>query len=864
MTGSLTPMMLQYMEVKRQYPNCLLFYRLGDFYEMFFEDALIASKELELTLTGRDCGLQERAPMCGVPYHSVDTYINKLISGGHKIAICEQMEDPALAKGLVERAVTRVITPGTVIEEKMLEQSKNNYLMALLCKPQGVGIAYTDVSTGEFCTYQLLSKDSLELFYDEFSRIQPTEIIVDEATYENVSLRKRIAATCYIEKVPNGYFSFLNAESRLLKHFKVSKLDGFGLAGQDLAIGASGALMRYLEETQKNALSHINRLKPVNRSAFMQLDQSTRRNLELTSPIRYGGSNKFTLLYLLNRTCTSMGSRMLRRWIDCPLQDKDKIILRQDAVDAFYDNMPLRKRVRENLDKVYDIERLCSRIAYQTVTPRDCVALASSLRHILPLQMLIADEQAEALSGIASRLDPMDDISSMLEAAICPNPPALTKDGGYIKDGYNAQIDELRGISTQSMSWLERIAADEREATGIKNLRIGYNRVFGYYIEVTKSNTQQVPYYYERKQTLANAERYITPQLKELEEKILTAHDKLIELEARLYADLKNVLLSCSERLQQNALLISELDCYQSLGEVAVDRKYVRPAITTDDAISIVDSRHPLVESGMKDAFIPNDVTLDLADNRLLIITGPNMAGKSTYMRQVALITLMAHLGSFVPAAKASICIVDRIFTRIGASDDLSGGQSTFMVEMSEMANIINNATGKSLLILDEIGRGTSTFDGLSIAWSVLEHIANPILCGAKTLFATHYHELSELEGKLDGVKNYRITVKEIGDDILFLRKIVRGSGDKSFGIQVAKMAGLPSTIIERSKEILVDLEHSDILYQGQKDVQAEPVTDASKAEKVVLSDLRSLTPDSLTPIDALKKLYDYSEALRR
>lgn len=864
MIGTLTPMMQQYMEVKQRYSDCLLFYRLGDFYEMFFDDAVTASKELELVLTGRDCGLDERAPMCGVPYHSVDTYITKLVANGHKIAICEQMEDPALAKGLVERAVTRVITPGTVIEEKMLDKSKNNYIMAMILVKQGLGIAYSDVSTGEFCTYQINSTCAEYVVFDEFSRIAPTEMILDENTYADQNFRNRLMSACYLEKVPNAYFSCANAKDRLTKHFKVASLDGFGLGGLDLAIAASGALMRYLEDTQKNALSHIHNLKLINRSAFMQLDPVTRRNLELTAPIRYGGNTKFTLFSLLNHTCTAMGGRMLRSWIDCPLQSYEQIMRRQDAVDTFFDNFQLRKRVRENLESMYDIERLSSRIAYQTVTPRDCIALTESLKHILPIQMLLQDEQAAALCDASFRLDPMEDISSMLEAAIATDSPAVQKDGGYIRDGYNSNVDELRNIRAQSKSWLDKLEADERDTTGIKNLRIGYNRVFGYYIEISKANKQQVPYYYERKQTLANAERYITPQLKELEEKILTAHDKLIELEARLYADIKNVLLSCSERIQLNAVLIAELDCYQSLADVAHGKNYVRPKITNDDAITITNGRHPLVESCMKEAFIPNDVTLDLHDNRLLIITGPNMAGKSTYMRQVALITLMAHIGSFVPASEASISIVDRIFTRIGASDDLSGGQSTFMVEMSEMANIINNATNKSLLILDEIGRGTSTFDGLSIAWSVLEHIANPILCGAKTLFATHYHELSELEGKLDGVKNYRITVKEIGDEILFLRKIVRGSGDKSFGIQVAKMAGLPTSVVERSKEILAELEHSDILYQGDSHSSHEQKPQISTTEKTVLDDIRNSDPNAMTPMDALKKLYDYNESLRR
>lgn len=864
MKKTFTPMMQQYLEIKEKYPDCLLFYRLGDFYEMFFEDAKIASRELELTLTGRDCGLEERAPMCGVPYHSVDGYINKLIQNGHKIAICEQVEDPALAKGLVERSVIRVITPGTVIEEKMLEQSKNNYIMAAFVSDKGIGFAYSDISTGQFFACQFNRNASKMLFLDEFSRISPTELIINEIALNDPTLKKEVINESCVEKMPQSYFALQNSESRLIKHFRVAALDGFGLKGKDLAISACGALLRYLEETQKNALTHIHTIKVLNPSSYMLLDAATRRNLELTQPIRLGGNPKFTLLHLMNKTRTAMGSRLLKNWIDCPLQDRESIILRQEAVQVLFDNLQLRKRIADNLDKMYDIERLCSRIAYQTITPRDCLALAVSLRHILPIQMLLDGEPSQALVSICENLDTLSDISSLLERAIIENPPALTKDGGYIKEGYNTDVDTLRSISQQSKKWLDELESSERESTGIKTLRIGFNRVFGYYIEVTKSFVSQVPYYYERRQTLANAERYITPQLKELEEKILTANDKLIELEARLYNEIKTLLLSCTERLQLNASLIAELDCYMSLSEIAVSNRYVRPNICEDDRIHIENGRHPIVESGSANSFIPNDVHLDLADNRLLIITGPNMAGKSTYMRQVALITLMAHLGSFVPATHADICIVDRIFTRIGASDDLSGGQSTFMVEMAEMANIINNATNRSLLILDEIGRGTSTFDGLSIAWSVLEHIANPILCGAKTLFATHYHELSELEGKLDGVKNYRITVKEIGDEIIFLRKIVRGSGDKSFGIQVAKMAGLPASIIERSKEILVDLEQSDILHRSVEYKQeAEPAVE-TKAERAILAELRLINPDALTPIDALKKLYDYCESLKR
>ena len=861
--NELTPMMRQYMEVKQQYPDCFLFYRLGDFYEMFFDDAIEGSKILELTLTGRDCGLEERAPMCGVPYHAVDTYVNKMISQGHKVAICEQMEDPALAKGLVQRSVIRVITPGTVIEEKMLDGSKNNYIFAIDFCENAIGYAYADVSTGAFTAAETYGTNAQTLVLDELTRLSPSEIIANEKLFEQDYLTKKIRSGYYLEKLANVRFHPEQAEKRLLEHFGVASLKGFGLEGKSYAIGAAGALLSYLEETQKNALSHIHTVRFLNRSTFMQLDASTRRNLELTQPLQFNGSKKSTLLYLLDATKTSMGARLLRTWIDCPLQSKNDIIYRLQAVDTFYHDLRTRKSIREYLDSVYDIERLTSKIAYGTINGRDCIALMNSLRQITPITMLLCGIPAEAIDSIVRDLDPMDDVIGLIDAAIDPNPPINIKDGGLIRKGYNKEVDELRAISGDSQSMLDQIVAREREATGIKTLRIGYNRVFGYYIEVTKSFTQNVPYYYERKQTLANAERYITPELKELEQKILGATDRLLELEAELFRNVREALLACTERLQQDAALLAQLDVYQSLAEVAVSNKYVMPTISDESIIRIVNGRHPIVERNLKNGFIPNDVSMDLEKNRLLIVTGPNMAGKSTYMRQVALITLMAHIGSFVPADEAEIGIVDRIFTRIGASDDLASGQSTFMVEMSEMANIINNATKDSLLILDEIGRGTSTFDGLSIAWSVLEHIANPILCGAKTLFATHYHELSELEGKLEGVVNYRITVKEVGDDVLFLRKIVRGSADKSFGIQVAKLAGLPESVLTRAKEILRELEQSDLLVRGSQDTEEPIVTVENQVQTSILNDLNKIDLDRMTPIDAFMKLHAYIDALK-
>ena len=861
--NELTPMMRQYMEVKQQYPDCFLFYRLGDFYEMFFDDAIEGSKILELTLTGRDCGLDERAPMCGVPYHAVDTYVNKMISLGHKVAICEQMEDPALAKGLVTRSVTRVITPGTVIEEKMLDGSKNNYIFALNFTANGIGYAYSDISTGIFYSCELYGSNAATSLIDELTRLSPSEIVANEQLFEQDYLCKKIRSGYYLEKLPNVRFHPEQAEKRLKQHFSVASLKGYGLEGKTLAVGAAGALLSYLEDTQKNALSHIHSIRLLNRSAYMQLDASTRRNLELTQPLQFNGSKKSTLLYLLDATKTSMGARLLRNWIDCPLQSKNDIIYRLDAVDTFVRDLRTRKTLGEYLSSVYDIERLTSKIAYGTINGRDCIALMNSLRQITPITMLLCGIPTEAIDAIVNELDPMDDVIGLIDAAIDPNPPVSIKDGGLIRKGYNSEVDELRAISGDSRGMLEQIAAREREATGIKTLRIGYNRVFGYYIEVTKSFTADVPYYYERKQTLANAERYVTPELKDLEKKILSATDRLLELEAELFRGVREALLACTERLQKNAVLLARLDVYRSLAEVAVSNRYVKPTIADTSVIRITNGRHPIVERAMKNGFIPNDVHLDLDKNRLLIVTGPNMAGKSTYMRQVALITLMAHIGSFVPADEAEIGIVDRIFTRIGASDDLSSGQSTFMVEMSEMANIINNATKDSLLILDEIGRGTSTFDGLSIAWAVLEHIANPILCGAKTLFATHYHELTELEGKLEGVVNYRITVKEIGDDVLFLRKIVKGSADKSFGIQVAKLAGLPDSVLGRAKEILSELEQSDLLVRDTKEPVVTQTAPESKVERSILNDLEKIDLEHMTPIDAFMKLHSYTDALK-
>ena len=868
----MSPMMRHYLQMKEQYPDCFLFYRLGDFYEMFFEDAVEGSKIMELTLTGRDCGLKERAPMCGVPYHSVDTYVQRLISRGYKVAICEQMEDPALAKGLVDRAVIRVITPGTVIEEKLLDAGKNNYLLSIYVAKNGFGYAYADVSTGEFKAGEIRGKEQETALIDEITRIAPTECVANGPLFEQEYLKKRIQSLCYLEKQPDSVFQLSRATEVLKKHFDVSSLDGFGCADMSLAISAAGGLMQYLQDTQKNGLTHIRRLAVVSRSEYMQLDINTRRNLELTEGIRTGVGSKNTLLYLLDATKTAMGRRMLHGWIECPLQELSAIETRQDAVAELYDTSVLRTKLRDHLDKIYDIERLCSKIAYGTVNPRDCLALARSLRQIGPMQAILSDCTSEDIRRIRQELDRMEDTVDLIDRAIDDDPAANLKEGGVIRAGYNTEVDELRDISGNAKKWLDDVLVRERESSGIKNLRIGFNKVFGYFLEVTKSYVDQVPYYYQRKQTLTNAERYITPELKDIENRILTANERLIKLEAELYDQVRSALIPQLERLEKNAQLLARLDVYAAFAQVAVANRYVRPQMGEDGIISIRNGRHPIVERSLQDGFIPNDVLLDRGENRLLIITGPNMAGKSTYMRMVALITLMAHIGAFVPAESAHICLVDRIFTRIGASDDLSSGQSTFMVEMSEVANILNNATKDSLLILDEIGRGTSTYDGLSIAWAVLEHIANEETCGAKALFATHYHELSELEGRLSGVKNYRISVKEIGDNILFLRKIVRGSADKSFGVQVARLAGIPDGVIARAGQILEGLENSDtaIMHErsGIKTVdESEISVDKSEnavdnsVDKAILADLKAMDLENLTPMMALQKLYAYRDA---
>lgn len=861
MQQNLTPMMRQYLELKEKYSDCLLFFRLGDFYEMFFDDAETASRELELVLTGRNCGLEQRAPMCGVPYHAVDSYVSRLIAKGYKVAICEQLTDPSLSEGLVVRDVIRVITPGTIIEESMLNEHKNNYIVSLCAHSSGVGIAYSDVSTGSFFVCEIAEKKWAAKLMDELSRINATEIIANENLLKNEALTQRIKRQYYLECYKAPYaFDQKRGYDKLTRHFGVASLAGFGCESMTLAISAAGALMGYLEETQKNSLEHIKKISVNRSSEYMMLDASARRNLELTQPISEEYGKRSTLLYVLDKTNTAMGSRMLRSWIDQPLQSIEKIQERLDAVESLVKDPIKRKLICELLDGVYDIERVCSRIAYGTLNARDCISLKLSTLLLPKIAEQISAFDTGLFSQIKSTLDTLQDVYELLEKSINDAPPISVKEGGIIKEGYNSEIDELRYAAHGGREWLMQLETQERENTGIKNLKIGFNRVFGYYFEVTKAYQHLVPYYFERKQTLANAERYITPDLKAMEDKILGAEEKSISLEYDAFLEIRKILLDDIERLQATAKSVATLDALASLAVVADSYDYCKPAMNDEGRISIENGRHPVVEQGMKGGFVPNNTYLcDDSEHRLVIITGPNMAGKSTYMRQVALIVLMAHIGSFVPASNADISIVDRIFTRVGASDNVSFGQSTFMVEMSEVANILNNATSRSLLILDEIGRGTSTFDGLSIAWAVLEYIADQKLLGAKTLFATHYHELAELEGRLDGVINYRMAVKEMGDDIVFLRKVVRGGADRSFGIQVARLAGLPKRVINRAKNILAELEASGQKHEQELGIPAAKQLDmfvAYDAAKLI-EEIQQIDIDSLTPMQALNTLYE-------
>lgn len=878
--AALTPMMQQYMAIKEQYKDCILFYRLGDFYEMFYDDALTASRELEITLTGKNCGQEERAPMCGVPYHAVDVYLNKLVAKGYKVAICEQAEDLKQAKGIVKREVIRIVTPGTNLSQQALDEGRNNYLMCLVYDNNQFGLAITDISTGDFYTTEVAT---LKELYDEIHRFSPSEIICNDSFYmSGASLddfKDRLHVS--VSTLDTWYMDEAVSVQKIKEHFKVASLDGLGLTDFPSGTLAVGALLLYLYETQKNTLDNLTKITPYRSGGYMIIDSATNRNLELIETLREK-QKKGSLLWVLDKTKTAMGARLMRNWIEQPLIEKKKITARQDAVEELYNDMITREEIREYLNAVYDLERLVTRISYRTANPRDLIAFKTSLGMIPPVKQLLSQAKSAELKEIDERMDCLEDIYDLIEKSIQDEPPIMIREGGMIKEGYNEDVDKFRLSRTEGKTWLAELEAREKEKTGIKNLRVRYNKVFGYYLEVTNSYKELVPEDWTRKQTLANAERYITPELKELEDMILGAEDKLAALEYDLYCEVRDSIGEQVVRIQETAKAIAHLDVLASLACVAQSNDYVRPSINTKGVIDIQGGRHPVVEKmNNNQMFIDNDTYLDNKNHRISIITGPNMAGKSTYMRQSALIVLMAQIGSFVPAKSANIGIVDRIFTRVGASDDLASGQSTFMVEMTEVANILRNATSRSLLILDEIGRGTSTFDGLSIAWAVVEHISNPKLLGAKTLFATHYHELTELEGKLDSVNNYCIAVREQGDDIIFLRKIIRGGADKSYGIQVARLAGVPDSVIDRAKEISSWLEETDVTDKA-KNLQVrtsakkkEVVREAVPAEKQmslfniypadhpVLKELAGLDVSNMTPIQALNTLYELQKRLK-
>lgn len=873
-----TPMMQHYLKTHEEYKDCILFYRLGDFYEMFFDDAKVVSKELELTLTGKSCGAEERAPMCGIPYHAAETYLTRLVKKGYKVAICEQVEDPKLAKGMVKREVTRVVTPGTTLNAQALDETKNNYIMCIAYIGDHYGISSADITTGD---YYVTEVDSERKLLDEVNKYQPTEIICNEAFYisgiDIDDMKNRMGIVIY--SLDAWYFSDETAQMTLKDHFKVRDLEGLGLADYDSGVVAAGALLKYLYETQKTTLSNLVAIHPYTTGKFMIIDSSTRRNLELVETLREK-QKRGSLLWVLDKTRTAMGARTLRSFVEQPLIERTEIEERYDAIDEFNTNAITREEIREYLNPVYDLERLITRVTYQTANPRDLIAFRNSIHMLPPIKTLMSDFQSPLLKRLYEQLDTLDELYELIERSIAEEPPLTLHDGGILKEGYNEEVDRLRKAKTDGKSWLADLEAKEREKTGIKNLKIKYNKVFGYYLEVTNSFKDLVPDYFTRKQTLANAERFITPELKELEDVILGAEDKLIVLEYELFREVRQKVADEVVRIQKTAKAVAQIDVLASLATVAEQNNYCRPKLNEKGLIDIKDGRHPVVERMIQnEMFVANDTYLDNGSNRVSIITGPNMAGKSTYMRQSALIVLMAQIGSFVPAKSAKIGIVDRIFTRVGASDDLASGQSTFMVEMSEVANILRNATSNSLLILDEIGRGTSTFDGLSIAWAVVEHISNPRLLGAKTLFATHYHELTELEGKLNSVNNYCIAVKEKGDDIVFLRKIVKGGADKSYGIQVAKLAGVPDNVIERAKEIVEELSNNDITEIVQNisaegsSKRSKPKLDEVDLEQIslldtmdndtILNELKELDLGQMTPIEAMNKLYELQNKVK-
>ena len=878
--AGLSPMMAQYMETKKQYSDCILFYRLGDFYEMFFDDALTASRELEITLTGKECGLEERAPMCGVPYHAVDSYLSRLVQKGYKVAIAEQMEDPKLAKGLVKREVIRVVTPGTITSAQALDETKNNYLMGIVYLADKMGVSVADITTGDFLVTEVSTDRAL---FDEINKFSPAEVICNDAfSMSGISLedlKDRYHFT--VSALDSHFFQDDSCRKVLREHFKVGSLEGLGLGDYDCGVIAAGAVLQYLYETQKSTLDHLTTIVPYATGNYMVLDSSTRRNLELLETMREK-QKRGSLLWVLDKTRTAMGARLLRTWIEQPLISREDILKRQNAIEELNLNYISREELGEYLNPVYDLERLIGRISYKTANPRDLLAFRNSIAMVPHIKRLLGEFTSDALKELEQELDPLEDLEDLITRAIVEEPPITVREGGMIRDGYNEEADRLRHAKTEGKTWLAELEARERESTGIKNLKVKYNKVFGYYFEVTNSFKDLVPEYFIRKQTLTNAERYTTDELKNLEDVILGAEDKLFSLEYDLFCGVRDAIAAEVVRSQKTARAIAAVDVFVSLSVVATRSNYVKPQINEKGTIQIKGGRHPVVEKMMRDdMFVANDTILDNSRNRISIITGPNMAGKSTYMRQTALIVLMAQIGSFVPADQANIGICDRIFTRVGASDDLASGQSTFMVEMTEVANILRNATRNSLLILDEIGRGTSTFDGLSIAWAVVEHISNTRLLGAKTLFATHYHELTELEGLMSGVTNYCIAVKEQGDDIVFLRKIVKGGADKSYGIQVAKLAGVPDSVISRAKELVEQLVDSDLtartreIAEGNAPAGHKPVPKPDDVEMSqltlfdtvreddIIEELKNLELGNMTPIDALNTLYRMQTKLK-
>ena len=866
-----SPMMQKYLETKEQYKDCILFYRLGDFYEMFFDDAIIAARELEITLTGKDCGQEERAPMAGVPHHSADIYISKLIAKGYKVAICEQLEDPKTTKGIVKRGVIKVVTPGTIIDSSMLEERRNNYIMSIFKSGIYYGIAVCDISTGEFYVAEIKDNQNFSLLLDELARYNPSELVINSMMADSQEEMSKIKERfdCYVTRFQDKFFDEKINNLKLRFNFvdtTQKMIDN--IEERTFAISSINALIQYIEQTQMTSLDHLNKIVVYQISKYMSLDINARRNLEITEKMR-DKSKKGTLLWVLDKTSTSMGGRLLRRWLNDPLIDTMEINKRLDSVKELKDDMILRGDITENLKKVYDIERLAGKMAYGNANARDMITLKNSLQKLPELKQVLSNCKSNMLKELYENIDELKDIYELIEKSIVEDPPMTIKEGGIIKLGYDEEIDKLKTATTQGKNWIIKLEAEEREKTGIKNLKVGFNKVFGYYIEVTKSNFSQVPERYIRKQTLTNAERYITEELKNLENQILGAEEKVVNLEYNAFVQIREEIARNIKRLQQSAISVATLDVLASFAQVAEDLNYCMPKVDNSGIIDIKGGRHPVIEKMLgAGAFVENDTYLDKDENRLSIITGPNMAGKSTYMRQVALIALMAQIGSFVPAQEAHIGVVDKIFTRVGASDDLSMGQSTFMVEMMEVATILKEATSNSLVILDEIGRGTSTYDGLSIAWAVAEFIADKEKCGAKTLFATHYHELTELENQLEGIKNYSIAVKEKGEEIIFLRKIVRGGTDESYGIHVARLAGVPKQVTQKANEILKSLERKSMLtgkkvektnkkqLEGQFDMYNYKLAEiAHEVDKINL--------DELTPIDALNTLVKIKEKMK-